>query len=81
VLEVPRGDTNKHNVARAVEAQFEVKVANVNVTNIARQGQARHQLVRQTVNAKRMPKAGATDLRKAYVTLAEGHSLPFFECC
>lgn len=75
VLEVP-GDTNKHSVARAVEAQFEVKVAKVNVTNI--NGKAKRVI---SLSGKRQKNAEGrrNDLRKAYVTLAEGHSLPFFD--
>ncbi len=33
VVDVPK-DVNKHTVARAVEAQFEVKVAKVNIINM-----------------------------------------------
>ncbi len=75
VLEVP-GDTNKHSVARAVEAQFEVKVAKVNVTNIP--GKAKRVI---SLSGKRQKNAAGrrVNLRKAYVTLAEGHSLPFFD--
>lgn len=74
VLEIPR-DANKHTVARAVEAQFEVKVAKVNITNIS--GKAKRII---SISGKRMKNANGkrTDIKKAYITLAEGYSLPFF---
>jgi large subunit ribosomal protein L23 len=74
VVEVPKG-LNKHAVARAVEAQFEVKVAKVNVANIA--GKAKRTM---SITGKRVKNSSGkrNDIRKAYVTLAQGHSLPFF---
>jgi large subunit ribosomal protein L23 len=74
VLEVPAG-VNKHSVARAVEAQFEVKVVKVNVANIA--GKSKRIM---SLTGKRVKNGSGSrnDIRKAYVTLAEGHSLPFF---
>ena len=74
VFEVEKG-ANKHTIARAVEAQFEVKVSKVNVTNIS--GKAKRIV---SLNGKRQVNANGTrsDVRKAYVTLHEGHSLPFF---
>jgi large subunit ribosomal protein L23 len=74
VVEVPAG-TNKHNVARAIEAQFEVKVTKVNITNIAGKSKRVYSLT-----GKRMRNATGkrSDIKKAYVTLAEGNSLPFF---
>lgn len=74
VVEVP-ADTNKHNVARAVEAQFEVKVAKVNITNIS--GKTKRTM---SLTGKRYLNSNGkrNDVKKAYVTLAEGHSLPFF---
>lgn len=74
VLEIP-GDANKHTVARAVEAQFEVKVAKVNITNI--KGKAKR--IMNTTGKRMKPGEGRrNDIKKAYVTLLEGHSLPFF---
>ncbi|MEK7594699.1 MAG: 50S ribosomal protein L23 [Patescibacteria group bacterium] len=66
---------NKHSIARAVEAQFEVKVSTVNTTNIP--GKAKRII---SINGKRMKNSEGhrNDIKKAYVTLAEGHSLPFF---
>jgi large subunit ribosomal protein L23 len=74
VLEIPR-DVNKHNIARAVEAQFEVKVKTVNVANIP--GKSKRTV---SISGKRLSnrRGRRSDLKKAYVTLAEGHSLPFF---
>ena len=74
VVEVP-GGVNKHSVARAVESQFEVKVARVNITNIP--GKSKRII---SISGKRMQNAEGKrdDTRKAYVTLAEGQSLPFF---
>lgn len=68
-------DVNKHSVARAVEAQFDVKVTAVNVTNL--DGKAKRII---SVTGKRSVNANGkrNDIKKAYVTLAEGHSLPFF---
>jgi len=74
VVEVPTG-TNKHSVARAVEAQFEVKVAKVNMTNIS--GKTKRTM---SLTGKRYLNSNGkrNDIKKAYITLAEGHSLPFF---
>jgi large subunit ribosomal protein L23 len=74
VVEVPT-DTNKHSVARAVEAQFEVKVDKVNIANI--KGKRKRTI---SASGKRMKNAEGKrpDIKKAYVTLSEGHSLPFF---
>lgn len=74
VVEVPKG-TNKHTVARAVEAQFEVKVAKVNIMNV--KGKTKRIV---SLTGKRMVNADGkrADFRKAYVTLKEGYSLPFF---
>ena len=69
-------DVNKHSVARAVEAQFDVKVANVNILNIAGKNKRTISLM-----GKRMRNQEGTrrDIKKAYVTLKEGFSLPFFD--
>lgn len=68
-------DVNKHSVARAVEAQFEVKVKAVNVTNL--DGKAKRTI---SVTGKRSVNSNGkrNDIKKAYVTLVEGFSLPFF---
>lgn len=74
VVEIPK-DINKHGVARAIEAQFEVKVEKVNITNI--RGKAKRIV---SITGKRQVNADGrrNDIKKAYVTLAKGNSLPFF---
>lgn len=71
VFDVPKG-TNKHSVARAVAAQFEVTVEKVNVANI--KGKAK----RTVRKGGRATPGRQSDMRKAYVTLKEGDSLPIF---
>lgn len=71
-FEVPR-DANKHTVARAVEAQFEVKVTEVNITN--HKGKAKRTI---SQGGRRVANGREAATKKAYVTLAEGNSLPFF---
>jgi large subunit ribosomal protein L23 len=71
VFDVPH-DANKHQVARAVAAQYEVVVTKVNVLNI--EGKAK-----RTVRKGGRAIAGKqTGVRKAYVTLQKGQSLPIF---
>jgi large subunit ribosomal protein L23 len=63
---------NKHTVARAIEAQYNVTVTGVNITNL--KGKAK-----RTVRKGGRPVAGRTsDVKKAYVTLKAGQSLPIF---
>lgn len=69
-FDVPAG-TNKHSVARAVAAQYEVTVTNVNIANI--QGKAK-----RTMTKRKQYRGRDVDIKKAYVTLAEGQSLPLF---
>jgi len=70
VFDIPVG-LNKHSVAHAVTAQFDVKVVSVNIANIP--GKAKRTITKR----KQVPGRDAAT-RKAYVTLAEGNSLPFF---
>jgi large subunit ribosomal protein L23 len=72
VFAVP-SSANKHSVARAVEAQFEVKVAEVNILNL--KGKAK-----RTVSQKgrRQLSGNTMDTKKTYVTLQEGFNLPIF---
>jgi large subunit ribosomal protein L23 len=74
VVEIDK-DVNKHTVARAIEEQFEVKVAKVNVTNV--KGKTKRTI---SISGKRMKNAEGrrNDIKKAYVTLKEGYGLPFF---
>lgn len=71
VFDVP-ADANKHTVAHAIEAQFDVRVENVNLTNIP--GKAK----RTVYKGGRAVKGRESDLKKAYVTIGEGQSLPIF---
>jgi large subunit ribosomal protein L23 len=72
VFEVP-GDANKHTVARAVAAQFSVTVIDVNIVNV--KGKAK-----RTVRKGGRPTAGKrSDIKKAYVALKQGDTLPFFD--
>jgi large subunit ribosomal protein L23 len=72
VFDVP-ADANKHLVAEAVTAQFEVTVSDVRLLNI--KGKAK-----RTVRKGGRPVMGQrSDIKKAYVTLAEGNRLPFFD--
>lgn len=75
VFDVDRS-VNKHNIARAVESQFEVKVTEVNTANIP--GKSKRVI---SLTGKRMKNAEGSrgDFKKAYVTLAEGNALPFFD--
>ncbi len=72
VFDVPTG-ANKHTVARAVAAQFSVTVSNVNLTNL--KGKAKVTVYKK----KRGPAGKQNDTKKAYVTLAKGDTLPFFQ--
>src|SRR5487761_1511289 len=74
VVEIPK-EANKHAVARAIEAQFEVKVTKVNVTNVS----GKTKPTRNISGSRYARSTGKrVDIKKASVTLAEGHSLPFF---
>lgn len=71
-FQVP-GDATKHTVARAVAAQFNVTVEDVNIINV--KGKAK-----RTVRKGGRPTAGKrSDIKKAYVTLKEGDKLPIFD--
>lgn len=75
VFEVDRV-VNKHSIARAVEAQFEVTVTAVNTTNIP--GKAKR-VLSLTGRRARNTEGVRSDFKKAYVTLADGQALPFFD--
>jgi large subunit ribosomal protein L23 len=68
------GDVNKHSVARAVAAQFDVEVTKVNIANI--DGKSTRVISK---GGRRVSKGNRADIKKAYVTLAEGNTLPFFD--
>lgn len=70
-FDVP-GDANKHGVARAVAAQFEVTVEDVRIVNV--KGKQK-----RTVRKGSRPTMGRRpDVKKAYVTLKAGDKLPIF---
>lgn len=73
VFVVP-GDATKHTVARAVAAQYEVTVTSVNILNV--KGKAKRTVSRK---GRSQVKGVQSPIRKAYVTLAEGQSLPVFD--
>lgn len=74
VVDVPK-DVNKHGVARAIETQFDVKVTNVNISTVS--GKTKRTM---SLSGKRYLNSSGqrATIKKAYVTLATGNSLPFF---
>lgn len=73
-IDVPAG-VNKYEIAEAVEKQFEVKVSDVRL--VTRKGKVKR--VINTTGKRGSNRQGVqSDVRKAYVTLAEGSHLPFF---
>ncbi len=73
-IDIPVG-INKYEVAEAVEKQFDVKVSDVRIIN--RKGKIKR--IINTSGKRSSNRQGVqNDLRKAYVTLAEGSHLPFF---
>jgi large subunit ribosomal protein L23 len=62
--------TNKIEIRRSIERVFNVKVVNVNTLN--RPGKRKRNR-RQSTFGKR------PDTKRAFVTLASGHSIPLFE--
>ena len=71
VFDVP-ADANKHRIAAAIAAQYEVSVTNVRITNIAGKAKRAYKKRTRGLEVKR------NDVRKAYVTLKEGDKLPIF---
>jgi large subunit ribosomal protein L23 len=59
---------NKVEIRHAVEAMFKVKVTNVRTVNVL----GKRRRVRRALGKR-------PDWKKAYVTLAEGHRIDFFE--
>lgn len=71
VFEVP-ASANKHTVARAITVQYEVTVTAVRILTL--KGKAK-----QSYRKGGRPQAGVrSDIKKAYVTLKAGDSLPLF---
>lgn len=75
VFNVPT-DSNKHVIAKAVKAQFDVDVLSVNTT--ISKGKKKRTM---SLSGKRSVNAYGSrpNFKKAYVTLKAGQSLPFFE--
>ena len=68
-----RPGVNKFEVAKAVAAQYEVKVENVRLAGVPGKAlRSYRQRGRKSVSGQR------SDIRKAYVTLKEGDKLPIF---
>ncbi len=65
---------NKSDVKRAIESQFAVKVVKINILNA--KGKAKRSISKQ---GRKVAYGRDVDVKKAYVSLAEGNSLPFFE--
>ena len=75
VIDVPK-DLNKHEVATAVEKQFDVKVARVRTVN--RKGKVKR-IINTTGKRSSNRHGSQSAIKKAYVTLQTGSHLPFFE--
>ena len=73
VFTVP-SDANKHTVAQAVTAQFDVTVAEVNISVL--KGKAKRTLSKK---GRRQLQGRTSDVKKAFVKLAEGQKLPIFD--
>lgn len=73
VFVVP-SDANKHSVARAVEAQFDVTVSDVNISVL--KGKSKRTISQK---GRRQLKGRSSDIKKAYVSLAAGQKLPIFD--
>lgn len=65
---------NKITIKKAIEAQFEVKVIAVNLTNIV--GKTKKS---SSKKGRRLANGKDNDVRKAYVTLNKKDTLPFFD--
>jgi large subunit ribosomal protein L23 len=75
VIDVP-SELNKHEVAAAIEKQFEVSVKSVRVVN--RKGKTKR--VMNTTGKRYSNRHGVQGgIKKAYITLNAGSHLPFFE--
>jgi large subunit ribosomal protein L23 len=72
IFDVPTS-ANKQTVSQAVQAQFEVGVASVRIMNS--KGKAKRTIASK---GRKVYKGRNNTVKKAYVTLKQGHSLPFF---
>lgn len=71
VFDVPK-DANRVTVAEAVSAQYDVTVTDVNILNV------KGKLKRTVRKGGRAINGRRSDVKKAYVTLQAGDSLPVF---
>ena len=71
-FEVPKS-ANKHDIARAITSQYEVTVKKIRIATIP--GKTKRSVRK---GGRRVLKGSRSDVRKAYVTLAEGNTLPIF---
>ena len=74
VFEVAKS-ANKHTVARAVAEQFNVEVQSVNMVNVKGKQKA---TVSLTGRRRRNAQGVRSDVKKAYVMLVPGASIPVF---
>lgn len=72
VFEVPL-DSNKASVSAAVAAQFSVEVSDVRLANIKGKSKRSYKRRARPLEAKR------SDIKKAFVKLNKGSSIPIFE--
>ena len=72
VFEVPL-DANKHTVARAVSAEYEVTVTNVRTVLVKGKTKQSYRKGSRPITGRR------SDIKKAYVVLKDGDTLPIFE--
>lgn len=71
VFEVPK-DSTKQSIARSVSLQFDVVVTSVRTTNVKGKAKQSYRKGLRPIAGKR------SDVKKAYVTLRSGESLPLF---
>ncbi len=71
IFEVPVA-ANKHTIARAISVQYDVTVTDVRTTTLKGK-------TKQTYRKGSRPQTGQrSDIKKAYVTLKDGDTLPLF---
>lgn len=71
VMQVP-ASANKLEIANAIAAQFAVTVTNVNLVNV------KGKLKRTIKKGGRQTYGKRSDMKKAYITLKAGETLPIF---
>lgn len=71
VFEVP-SESTKQSIARSVSLQFDVTVTSVRTTNVKGKVKQSYRKGLRPISGKR------SDVKKAYVTLRDGDSLPLF---